>query len=205
MNSQIDLLLHFRLGFGTGSSFGGSRRRGNGVHPFQNRALGGVPLTLAELDDAGVTATAILEGRRDFGEQGLGGGFLMQAGDRQATMLNSAFFPSVTIFSATERAALALAKEVVTRLCSIRLQTRLASIALRCSEVRPSLAVRFKCLMAIPYSVLAASSFGASTMPGSKFMPSERLRETSLSLISLSDFLPKLRYFSISCSVFSAS
>src|ERR1035441_8257524 len=56
--------------------------------------------------------------------------------------------PSVTIFSATERAALALAKVVVTRLCSIKLQTRLASIALRCSDVRPSLAVRFKCLMA---------------------------------------------------------
>src|SRR5277367_6699482 len=53
--------------------------------------------------------------------------------------------PSVTIFSATERAALALAKVVVTRLCLMRLQTRFASIALRCSEVRPSLAVLFKC------------------------------------------------------------
>src|SRR5215831_5797496 len=54
------------------------------------------------------------------------------------------FLPSVTIFSATERAAFALARVVVTRLCLIRLQTRLASIALRCSPVRPSLAVRFR-------------------------------------------------------------
>src|SRR5437660_12691905 len=52
--------------------------------------------------------------------------------------------PRVTIFSATERAALALARVVVTRLCLIRLQTRLASIALRCSPVRPSLAVRLR-------------------------------------------------------------
>src|SRR5437764_9443948 len=52
--------------------------------------------------------------------------------------------PRVTIFSATERAALALAKVVVTRLCLMRLQTRLASIALRCSPVRPSLAVRLR-------------------------------------------------------------
>src|SRR5579863_5386964 len=52
--------------------------------------------------------------------------------------------PSVTIFSATERAALALARVVVTRLCLIRLQTRLASIALRCWPVRPSLAVRLR-------------------------------------------------------------
>ena len=43
-----------------------------------------------------------------------------------------------------------LAKVVVMRLCSIKLQTILASIALRCSEVRPNLAVRFKCLMGFP-------------------------------------------------------
>src|SRR5512135_3745293 len=55
--------------------------------------------------------------------------------------------PRVTIFSATERAALALARVVVTRLCLMRLETKLASIALRCSPVRPSLAVRFKCLI----------------------------------------------------------
>src|SRR5687768_7773204 len=55
--------------------------------------------------------------------------------------------PSVTIFSATERAALALASVVRMRLCLIKLQTRLASIALRCEPVRPSLAVRLRCLM----------------------------------------------------------
>src|ERR1051325_1925219 len=53
--------------------------------------------------------------------------------------------PSVTIFSATERAALALARVVVMRRRWIRLQTMLASIALRCSWVRPSLAVFFRC------------------------------------------------------------
>src|SRR5437764_11596676 len=53
--------------------------------------------------------------------------------------------PRVTIFSATERAALALARLVVMRLCSIRLQTMLASIALRCSNWRPSLAVLLRC------------------------------------------------------------
>src|SRR5271167_3566390 len=52
--------------------------------------------------------------------------------------------PRVTIFSATGRAALALASVVVTRLWRIKLHTRLASIALRCSEVRPNLAVFFK-------------------------------------------------------------
>jgi len=46
--------------------------------------------------------------------------------------------------SATERAAFALASVVVTRLCLMRLQTRLASIAFRCWPVRPSLAVRFR-------------------------------------------------------------
>src|SRR2546423_15067191 len=55
--------------------------------------------------------------------------------------------PRVTIFSATERAALALASVVVIRLCLIKLQTRLASIALRWEPVRPSLAVRLRCLM----------------------------------------------------------
>src|SRR5665213_2986363 len=115
------------------------------------------------------------------------------------------FLPSVTIFSATERAALALARVVVTRRCSIRLQTRLASIALRCSEVRPSLAVRFKCLMAVPYSAFGSSLTGVSIRPGSKFMPSARPSAVNLSLISFSDFLPKLRYLSISCSLFKAN
>src|SRR6478609_26837 len=55
--------------------------------------------------------------------------------------------PRVTIFSATLRAALALARVVVTRLCLMRLQTRFASIALRCDPVRPSLAVCLRCLM----------------------------------------------------------
>src|SRR5437763_16134063 len=52
--------------------------------------------------------------------------------------------PRVTSFSATDRAALAFASVVVTRLCLIRLQTRLASIALRCSPVRSGFAVRVK-------------------------------------------------------------
>src|SRR5436190_19681401 len=55
--------------------------------------------------------------------------------------------PSVTIFSATERAALALASVVRTRLCLIKLQTRFASIALRCAPVRTSLAIRLRCLI----------------------------------------------------------
>src|ERR1041384_5704299 len=57
--------------------------------------------------------------------------------------------PNVTIFSATDRAALALARVVVTRLCSIRLQTRFASMALRCDPVRPSLAVLLRWRMEI--------------------------------------------------------
>ena len=43
-----------------------------------------------------------------------------------------------------DRAALALAKVVTTRLCLMRLQTKLASIAFRCSPVRPNLAVRLR-------------------------------------------------------------
>src|ERR1700722_13607010 len=52
--------------------------------------------------------------------------------------------PKVIIFSATDRAALALAKVVLTRRCLIRLHTRFASIRLRCWPVRPSLAVRLR-------------------------------------------------------------
>ena len=48
-----------------------------------------------------------------------------------------------------------------------------ASIALRCSEVRPSLAVRFKCRMNFLIRPLV-SSFGASINPGSKFMPERK-------------------------------
>src|SRR5205814_3443127 len=46
---------------------------------------------------------------------------------------------------------------------------------------------------------------GVSIKPGSNFMPRLKPRCCSLSLISFSDFLPKLRYFSISASVFWAS
>src|SRR5687767_15476034 len=53
--------------------------------------------------------------------------------------------PRVSIFSATDRAALAFGTVVCTRLCLMRLQTRFASMALRWSPLRPSLAVRFKC------------------------------------------------------------
>src|SRR6266487_2310538 len=63
--------------------------------------------------------------------------------------------PSVTSFSATERAALALAKVVVMRLCLMRLQTRLASMALRCSNWRPSLAVRLRCRIKLSKGELA--------------------------------------------------
>src|SRR5258706_2546606 len=58
--------------------------------------------------------------------------------------------PSVTIFSATERAALAFARVVVMRRCLMRLQTRLASMALRCSNWRPSLAVLLRCRIKRP-------------------------------------------------------
>src|SRR5205085_759675 len=46
---------------------------------------------------------------------------------------------------------------------------------------------------------------GVSTRPGSNFIPRPSCNCWSLSLISLSDFLPKFRYLSISASVFCAS
>src|SRR5713101_2509137 len=46
---------------------------------------------------------------------------------------------------------------------------------------------------------------GTSRRPGSNFMPRLKPSCCSLSLISFNDFLPKLRYFSISASVFCAS
>src|SRR6185503_18421044 len=49
------------------------------------------------------------------------------------------------------------------------------------------------------------SSFGASSKSGSKLMPRDRPSAVSLSLISFNDFLPKLRYLSISLSVFIAN
>src|SRR6516225_9266552 len=116
--------------------------------------------------------------------------------------------PSVTIFSATERAALALASVVVTRLCLIRLQTRLASIALRCSPVRPSFAVRFR------WRILQSNClprqrgdffFRSLEQVGLEGHPEREARAASFSLISFSDFFPKLRYLSISCSVFIAN
>src|SRR5476649_1654908 len=57
--------------------------------------------------------------------------------------------PSVTSFSASGRAALALARVVLTRLWRMRLATRLASMASRCCEVRPSLRVFFWWRMAL--------------------------------------------------------
>src|SRR5688572_30651963 len=57
--------------------------------------------------------------------------------------------PSVTSFSATERTALALARVVWIRLCLIRLHTIFASIALRCSNWRPSLAVLLRCRISL--------------------------------------------------------
>ena len=50
-----------------------------------------------------------------------------------------------------------------------------------------------------------SSSFGVSSNSGSMFMPRLRPNAASLSLISFNDFLPKLRYFNISASVFMAS
>src|SRR5271156_570322 len=58
--------------------------------------------------------------------------------------------PRVIIFSATDRAALALARVVMTRRCLIRLQTRLASMRLRWVPVRPSLAVRLRWRIRVP-------------------------------------------------------
>ena len=141
------------------------------VHPFEDGALRGVALALVHADDAGVAAVAFLERGRDFLEQDFRGVFLVQT---RATARRRSWtvplLPSVTIFSATERAALALASVVVTRLCLIRLQTRLASIALRCSPVRPSLAVRLRCRIKlfVTQSAASASSFGASSRPGFK-------------------------------------
>ena len=110
--------------------------------------------------------------------------------------------PSVTIFSATERAALALASVVVTRLCLIRLQTRLASIALRCCAGAAQFGGSFKVSHKVPITeatLVPVLPSAASSKSGSKFMPRDKTEACSLSLISLSDFLPKLRYLSISC------
>src|SRR5205085_1407967 len=58
----------------------------------------------------------------------------------------------------------------------------------------------------VSYRVRAVtSSLGASRRSGSKVMPRVKPSAASFSLISLSDFLPKLRYLSISCSLFIAS
>src|SRR5262249_26168100 len=54
-------------------------------------------------------------------------------------------------------------------------------------------------------TIVVGSSFGASNKSGSKVIPRVKPSAASFSLISLSDFLPKLRYFSISCSVFIAN
>src|SRR5881397_213784 len=115
--------------------------------------------------------------------------------------------PRVTNFSATDRAALALASVVVMRPCLMRLETRFASIALRCWNWRPSLAVRLRCRMGSDsdYRIDSTTSLGASSNSGSNVMPRDKPSVASFSLISFKDFLPKLRYLSISCSDFIAN
>src|ERR1700680_1654909 len=62
-------------------------------------------------------------------------------------------FPSVIIFSATGRAALARVTVVVIRPCANKLVTRLRSVARRCHGLRPSFDPDFKCRIAYPVSV----------------------------------------------------
>src|SRR5262249_41386496 len=58
---------------------------------------------------------------------------------------------------------------------------------------------------AAPLPEAPSTPAGVSTRPGSNFIPRLKPSCWSLSLISLSDFFPKLRYFNISLSVFCAS
>src|SRR5208337_2057348 len=60
---------------------------------------------------------------------------------------NVSFFPSVIIFSATGRVALARVSVVLMRPCSNRLVTRLRSVARRCHGLRPSFDPDFRCLI----------------------------------------------------------
>src|SRR6266487_3228336 len=61
------------------------------------------------------------------------------------------------------------------------------------------------CSALAPFGLAPSALAGTSTRPGSNFIPRLKPSCCSLSLISLSDFLPKLRYLSISASVFCAS
>src|ERR1035437_2128006 len=192
------------FGFADGRGLGGRRRGSNEVHPFEDGALGGVALALVHLDDAGVAAVAVFEGGGDVCEEGFGGVFLAQTGGGQTAGVEGAFLAKGDEFLGDGPRGLGLGEGggdafVLDEAANEVGEHRVAMLA-GAAQLGRSLQVSHS----FPYSA-GGVSFGGSSRPGSMVMPSVRPSAWSLSLISLRDFLPKLRYLSISDSVFIAN
>ena len=94
--------------------------------------------------------------------------------------------------STNPRRALAFAKVVVIRLCSIKLQAILANIAFLWAVLRPRWLNFFPCLMVTDFE---GSDYSASNLYLLTFMPNCRPLLSTRSSSSVKLFLPKLRNF----------
>ena len=86
-----------------------------GIHPFDESDRRGIALALPKLDDAGVTAISIGRARRDVSNNFFTASFCRSTASAVRRAWSEPFFPSVTIFSASGRTALALARVVLIR------------------------------------------------------------------------------------------
>src|SRR5581483_3735626 len=191
-----------------------SGRFGHGhIHPLENRELGGVALPLMQLHDARVAAAAFLLGGRDFVEQDPDRVFLVQTRRRQPAVVQRPGLAEGDHLFGHRTRRLGLRQggrhALVLDQAANQVGQHCVPVFAGAPQFRRSLQVSHK----LPfYSVVvvtgAPSSFGAppvSSVSESKLIPSCNPSVASFSLISFSDFLPKLRYLSISASVFIAS
>ena len=175
---------------------------------FQKGHLGPVPGPETQPDDAGIASMSLEKrGARVSNSLETTAGSLTKARAwRRAWRLSR--FPSVIIFSAMGRTALARSRVVRTRSLSKSEVTMLRNIITRWGVFRPSFFPATRCLMNPVSDLLQRScrysGFGAGTgLPsGSSFIPKDKPISERISLISFKDLRPKFLVFSISASVF---
>src|SRR5439155_10567347 len=186
------------------------------IDPLDECHGSGVALALAELHNARVTAVALRRSWRDVVEQSLYDSLLPQCRECGPARMNRSLFSERNHLFRERSNRLRFGQRCFDALmfdqgANLICQQRFAVLS-RAAKFDRLFLVPHKSADLIDYS-LAAGPFGLapsplagrSTRPGSNFIPRLKPSCCSLSLISLSDFLPKLRYFSISASVFWAS
>src|SRR5207249_516845 len=187
------------------------------IDPFDKGHGSGVALALAKPHDARVTPIAIGRSRRDLVEQFLHRDLLPQCCQSIPSRVDRSFLPERHHFLRERSNRLRLGER---RLDALVFDQRSNLIGQQRFAVlsRAAKLTRFFLVphgwgkfnddyysAAAPFGLAPSLLAGTSTRPGSNFIPRLKPSCCSLSLISLSDFLPKLRYLSISASVFWAS